>query len=242
MTMMDGHVALVTGSTSGIGEACARLLAQHGATVVVNSARSVDAGRQLAADLDGTYVQADVADPDAAAKLVDVATRTHGRLDVVINNAGWTKVIPHRDLESASDDVWRRILDTNLMGTWHVSRVAAPWLRRDGGGSIVNITSIAGLRAIGSSIPYAVSKAAVNHLTVLLAKALGPDIRVNAVAPGLIDTPWTAGWDEIRAQVRQSAALERSGKPDDIAQACLALVRAPYTTGSVLVADGGLTL
>lgn len=242
MKMTDGHVALVTGSTSGIGEACARLLAEHGATVVVNSARSVEAGRRLAAELEGTYVQADVADPEAATELVDAATRTHGRLDVVVNNAGWTKVIPHRDLESATDDVWRRILDTNLMGTWHVSRAAAPWLRRDGGGSIVNITSIAGLRAIGSSIPYAVSKAAVNHLTVLLAKALGPEIRVNAVAPGLIDTPWTADWDEVRAQVRQSAPLERSGEPDDIAQACLALVRAPYTTGTILVADGGLTL
>ena len=106
----------------------------------------------------------------------------------------------------------------------------------------MNITSLAGVRPVGSSIPYAVSKAALNHLTVLLANVLGPEIRVHAVAPGLIDTPWTEGWDEVRAAVRTMAPLQRSGTPDDVADACVGLITARYATGQVLVVDGGVAL
>lgn len=243
MSDLKGRVALVTGSSSGIGAAVATSFAELGARVVVNSSSSVAEGGALAAKLpDATYVQADVADPASAAELVAAAVERFGRLDIVVNNAGTTTVIPHHDLDAATNDIWERILRVNLLAPWNVIHAAAPHLRATGNGVILNVTSLAGVRPVGSSIPYAVSKAALNHLTVLLANALGPEIRVNAVAPGLIDTPWTADWDAIREQVRETAPLRRSGEPDDVADACVALIDARYTTGQVLVVDGGLAL
>jgi ketoreductase RED2 len=240
---LTGRVALVTGSSSGIGAAIATTFAELGARVVVNSASSVAEGRQLAASLpDAMYVQADVADPDHAKRLVASIAERHGRLDIVVNNAGTTAVIPHHDLDAATKEVWERILAVNVVGTWNVIQAAAPHLRAAGDGVIVNITSLAGVRPVGSSIPYAVSKAALNHLTVLLANTLGPEIRVNAVAPGLIDTPWTSDWDTIRAEVRERAPLRRSGTPEDIADACVAMIDTKYATGQVLVVDGGVAL
>jgi ketoreductase RED2 len=243
VTALQGKVALVTGSSSGIGEAVARSLAAEGASVVVNSASSVEAGERVAAELpDATYVQADVADEGAARGLVDAAVATYGRLDVLVNNAGTTVVIPHHELDAATPDVWRRIFDVNVIGTWQVTVAALPHLRASGAGSVVNVTSLAGVRQTGSSIPYAASKAALNHVTRLLANVVGPEVRVNAVAPGLVDTPWTADWDTVREAVRSSAPLRRSGSPGDIAEVVLALVRSAYTTGQVVVVDGGLGL
>jgi ketoreductase RED2 len=243
MGSLSGKVAIVTGSSSGIGEAVARAFAADGASVVVNSTSSVEAGEAVASELpDALYVQGDISDEAQARHIVDAAVERYGRLDVLVNNAGTTKVIPHADLDAVTDDVWRRILDVNVVGTWYVSRAAVPHLKASGAGSIVNITSIAGVRPTGSSIPYAVSKAALNHMTLLLANVLGPEIRVNAVAPGLIDTPWTADWDAIRANYASRAPLARSGQPDDIAEACLGLTRSAYATGQVLVVDGGMHL
>ena len=242
MGSLEGKVAIVTGSTSGIGEAIARLLTEEGATVVINSSSSVAAGEAIAAELGTTYVQADVSDEAQAIHLIEATVEAHGRLDILINNAGTTEVIPHHDLEAVTDEVWHKILDVNVLGTWKVTRAAVPHLRASGAGTVVNITSIAGVRPRGSSIPYAVSKAALNHMTVLLANTLGPEIRVNAVAPGLIDTPWTESWDDIRAAVKATTPLKRSGQPDDVAIATLGLVRSAYTTGEVLLVDGGMHL
>jgi ketoreductase RED2 len=236
------HVVIVTGSSSGIGEAVARSFAATGAGVVVNSARSVDQGQVVAASLpDAIYVQGDVTDAQATRALVDAALERWGRLDTLVNNAGTTAVIPHHDLEAASVDVWRRIFEVNVFGTWSMTLAAMPALQ-EAKGSVVNVTSVAGLRPTGSSIPYAASKAALNHMTVLLAKVVGPGVRVNAVAPGLIDTPWTADWDVVRAAVEQTAPLKRAGQPADVAEVVLALARASYVTGQVVAIDGGLTL
>ncbi|HET9732675.1 MAG TPA: SDR family oxidoreductase [Acidimicrobiales bacterium] len=243
MATLEGKSAIVTGSSSGIGEAVARLLAAEGAGVVVNSASSVDAGRAVAESLpDAVYVQGDISDEGSCQRLVDAAVQRWGRLDILVNNAGTTKVIPHHDLDAATDEVWRRIFEVNVLGTWHMTRAAVDALRRSGAGSVVNITSVAGVRPTGSSIPYAVSKAALNHLTALLANVLGPEIRVNAVAPGLIDTPWTADWDAIRSAVRATTPLKRSGLPDDVAAATLGLIMSAYATGQVLLVDGGMSL
>jgi len=242
-TQLEGKVALVTGSSSGIGEATARALAAAGAAVVVNSVRSEEAGRALAAELPGaTYVRADIAQPDEARRLVDTAVSTHGRLDLLVNNAGTTEVIAHPDLEAATVEVWRHIFDTNVIGTWVVTVAAVPHLRAGGDGSVVNVSSVAGHSTRGSSIPYATSKAAVSHLTRLLANVVGPEVRVNAVAPGLVDTPWTADWDVVREFVRAQAPLRRSGTPEDIAQVILGVLTARYMTGEVVLVDGGLHL
>jgi ketoreductase RED2 len=219
------------------------MLADAGATVVVNSSTSVEAGEALAAALPGaSYLRADIADDGQAERLVAATVERHGGLDILINNAGTTAVIPHPDLTAATPDVWRRIFGVNVIGTWQVTVAAVPHLKRSGDGCIVNVSSLAGHRPVGSSIPYAASKAALSHMTVLLANVLGPGIRVNAVAPGLVDTPWTAEWDDVRAFVKAQAPLGRSGKPQDIAHVILSLVRARYVTGEVVQVDGGLHL
>ncbi|UGQ11776.1 SDR family oxidoreductase [Yinghuangia sp. ASG 101] len=243
--MVTAPVTLVTGSSSGIGAAVARRAAAAGHRVVVNSVRSADAGKQLAAELpDALYLQADIADDEGARALVDAAVEHYGRLDVVVNNAGVSRFVAHHDFAGATPELWRDILGVNVIGTWLVSTAAAPHLARDGGGTIVNISSIAGVRPAGSSIPYAVSKAAVNHMTRLLAGVLGPEVRVNAVAPGLVDTPWTAGeaFAPIREQVAALAPLRRVGTTDDVADAVWGLVEFPYTTGEVVLVDGGAHL
>jgi ketoreductase RED2 len=243
VTDLQGRVALITGSSSGIGAAIATALAGARATVIVNSVKSVSAGERLAAQLPGaTYIQADVGDPDQASDLVAEAVRRYGRLDILVNNAGTTEVIPHNDLDAVTDDVWQKILRVNVIGSFNVTRAAVPHLRQSGDAVVVNVSSVAGVRPMGSSIPYAASKAALNHLTVLLANTLGPEIRVNAVAPGLIDTPWTEDWDEVRRRVRATAPLQRSGLPDEVAEACLGLITGRYVTGQILVVDGGLGL
>ncbi len=238
-----GQVVLITGSSSGIGAAAARQFAASGATVIINSVTSVDAGQALAAELpDATYVQADVADEADAARLIEEVVATHGRLDVLVNNAGTTAVIPHGDLEAANPEVWRRIFDTNVIGTWQLTVAAVPHLRASGKGQVLNVSSLAGERPVGSSIPYACSKAALSHMTRLLANTLGPDIRVNAVAPGLVDTPWTAEWDVVREFVKAQAPLQRSATPEDVAEVIMGLARSTYMTGQIVLVDGGLSL
>jgi ketoreductase RED2 len=233
-------VVLVTGSSSGIGRAVAERFARDGARVVVNSTRSVEEGEALARELDAVYVQGDVAREDDARRLVATAVERFGALDVVVNNAGTTTRIPFTDLDAADDDVWRRILDVNVMGAWRVTRAAAPALR-EARGAVVNVGSVAGLVAGGSSLPYAVSKAALHHLTRCLAAALAPDVRVNAVAPGLVETPWTEGW-EVKDAIVARTPLRRAAGPDDVADAIVALARSPFVTGTILPVDGGLTL
>ncbi len=237
----EQRVALVTGSSSGIGAATARRLAAAGIRVVVNSARSVDEGKALAAELtDAVYVQADIA--TQAEQLVEEAVAAYGRLDILVNNAGITRFIDHADLAAASPEVWREIHEVNVIGVWRTITAAVPHLRAHGRGSVVNVSSQAGINAGGSSIPYAVSKAALNHMTRLLAKQLGPEIRVNAVAPGMIATPWYEGLDGIDEAMEQVAArlpLRRVGTAEDIAETITDLANASYITGEVVLVDGG---
>ncbi|MGW7319795.1 SDR family NAD(P)-dependent oxidoreductase [Streptomyces sp. NPDC054865] len=242
--MTESRVALITGSSSGIGASIARRLAAEGIRVVVNSAHSEQAGKALAAELpDAVYVQGDVSDAEDARRIVRTAVEAFGRLDVLVNNAGTTRFIPLDDLEGADADAWRAIFDVNVIGAWQMTTAAVPHLRESGAGSIVNVSSVSATRALGSSIPYAVSKAALNHMTRLLASQLGPDVRVNAVAPGLIDTPWYEGAEAVRESSREwitdNTPLRRVGTGEDVAEAALYLVNAAYTTGDVLTVDGG---
>ena len=241
-TEFAGRVAIVTGSSSGIGEEIAHRLSAGGATVVVNSSSSVEAGEAVSNALpnDSVYVRADISNQDEAHALIDSTVERFGRLDYLINNAGWTTVVPHEDLDGLTDDVFRKTFDVNVFGTWWLTKRAIPHLRGSDDPNIVNITSIAGVRPVGSSVAYAMTKAALNHMTVLLAKSYGP-IRVNAVAPGLVATPWTDDWDAMHAGVAAMAPIPRSATPDDCAEATLALIRNKYTTGEIFVVDGGLT-
>jgi len=241
---MAAPVALITGSTSGIGATVARRLVADGYRVVINSVSSVDAGAKLVAELGeqvAHYVQGDIAVEDDTRRLVSQTIDRFGRLDVLVNNAGTTQVIPHGDLEAATPEVFRRLYDVNVVGTWQLTVAAMPHLR-EAHGCVINVSSLAGVRPTGSSIPYAVSKAALNHLTRLLANVVGPEVRVNAVAPGLVDTPWTADWHDLRAGVHAMAPLKASAQPDDVAEVVLSQIRSRYVTGDVWVVDGGLQL
>ena len=241
-TEFRGRVAIVTGSSSGIGEQTARRLSALGATVVVNSASSVEAGEAVSASLPGesTYIRADIADQEQGHALVDGTIERYGRLDFLINNAGWTTQVAHHDLDALTDDVFRKTFEVNVFGTWWLTKRAIPHLRESDDANIVNITSIAGVRPVGSSMAYSMTKAALNQMTLLLAKSYGP-IRVNAVAPGLVATPWTADWADQHAGVAATAPVPRSATPDDCAEAVLALLRNKYASGEIFVVDGGLT-
>jgi ketoreductase RED2 len=243
MSEFSDRVAIVTGSSSGIGEETARRLSDLGATVVVNSSSSVEAGEAVSASLPGesTYIRADISIQDEAHTLIDRTIEKYGRLDYLINNAGWTTVVPHENLDELTDEIFRKTFEVNVFGTWWLTKHAIPQLRGSDDPCIVNITSIAGVRPVGSSMAYSMSKAALNQMTVLLAKSYGP-IRVNAVAPGLVKTPWTSDWDAMHAGVAAMSPIPRSATPDDCAEAVLALLRNKYTTGEVMVVDGGLTL
>ncbi len=234
-------VALITGSTSGIGLATARRLAKDGYTVALHSARSAEAGRKIATELSGTYHQADLADEAATRALVASVLDRHGRLDVLVNNAGLSIRIPHTDLKAATPALWRQMLDVNLISPFVLVAEAEAALRR-AKGSIVNIGTHAGARPKGSSIPYAASKAAMHHVTKLLALALAPDIRVNAVAPGLVETPMTANWPDMLETWNTRAPMRRPAKPEDIADLVAALIANDYVTGEIVIADGGLNL
>ncbi|MFB7509474.1 SDR family NAD(P)-dependent oxidoreductase [Streptomyces broussonetiae] len=236
-------VALVTGSTSGIGEAVARRLTADGMRVVVHSRSSAQAGEALAAELGGTYVRTDLAVEEEARGLVEAALGRYGRLDALVNNAGISRPIPHADLAAATPQDWRRLLEVNLIAPWILCTAALPALRTSpGGGGIVNITSHAGVRPKGSSVPYAAGKAALNHVTRLLAAALAPDVRVNAVAPGLVDTPMTKDWTEAHDLWRDRAPMHRPARPADVADLVASVLAHTYLTGEVILLDGGLNL
>lgn len=239
----QGKIAIVTGSSSGIGERTAQRLSALGATVVVNSSSSVEAGQAVSDALPGPsmYVQADISDQAQGQALLDATKDAYGKLDILVNNAGWTTVVPHRKLEELTDEIFLKTFDVNVFGTWWLTKAAIPMLAESDDGNVVTITSIAGVRPVGSSIAYSMAKAALNQMTALLAKSHGP-MRFNAVAPGLVATPWTDDWDAQHAAVAKTAPIPRSATPDDCAEAVLAFIRNRYTTGQVMVVDGGLTI
>ena len=202
----------------------------------------------MALELKGsTYHQADLGNETAARELVAGVLKQHGRLDVLVNNAGLSIRIPHSDLKAATPALWRQMLDVNLIAPFVLTAEAEPALRKSAaaGGrpaSIVNIGTHAGARPKGSSIPYAASKAALHHVTRLLALSLGPDIRVNCVAPGLVETPMTANWPDMLEIWNTKSPMKRPAKPEDIADLVAALCANDYVTGEVVIADGGLNL
>ncbi len=243
-------VALVTGSATGIGRACALRFAENGFHVVVNYSRSeADARETLklveACHVRGLLVQCDVGNDADVRNLIHTVEREFGRLDVLVNNAGTTWFIDHKNLEEMTEEKWDRILQVNLKGPFFCIRAAVPLLRKSGGGAVVSISSVAGLSGDGSSIAYAASKGALNTMTKSLARALGPEIRVNAVCPGPVDTRWLRAVmspDELEKRTAHFP-MQRPALPEDIADAVIYLANGTsLTTGQCLVVDGGRTM
>jgi 3-oxoacyl-[acyl-carrier protein] reductase len=240
-------VALVTGSATGVGRACAVRFARLGFAVVVNYSKSeAEALETLqlveAEGAPALLFKANVADATQVNEMIAAAESTFDRLDVLVNNAGTTHFIPHADLDALTDEVWDEIFGVNLKGAFYCTRAAMPLLRASRG-SVVNVTSVAGLTGQGSSIPYCASKAALNCMTQSLARAFGPEVRVNAVAPGPILTRWLSGRETQIAKFLEQAPLGRAADPDDIADAVVYLATGTtLTTGQVLVVDGGRTM
>jgi 3-oxoacyl-[acyl-carrier protein] reductase len=244
---MSQKVALVTGSATGIGRAIAVRFAQQGLAVAVNYSRSeVEAHETLAevrrTGVPGILCRCSVADEAGVKAMVQRCKDELGGLDVLVNNAGTTRFIDHTRLGELTNEVWDEILGVNLKGTFFCCREALPLLQ-ERNGSIVNITSVAGLQGVGSSIAYAASKAAVNCLTKSLARAFGPAVRVNAVAPGPVLTRWLADHMDLVAKSLEVTPMRRAAVPEDIADVAVFLALGnTLMTGQVVVVDGGRTM
>jgi NAD(P)-dependent dehydrogenase (short-subunit alcohol dehydrogenase family) len=247
---LEGRVAIVTGGGTGIGRAvCLRLARGGAAAVLVNYSRSEADARATADELEAigsraSAHRADIADEAQVVSMIDETVKTFGRLDILVNNAGTTHFIPHADLDALTDQVWSDILNVNLKGTFFCCRAAVPHLRQ-GKGVIVNVASVAGYRAAGSSIAYGVSKAGVLQLTRALALALAPDVRVNSVSPGLVSSRWfrqrfgDVAAANLESSTAENTPLKAVATPDHVAQAVMAFVENDLVTGQDVVVDGG---
>ncbi len=249
MVDLSGKAALVTGGATGIGYATVVQLLMSGATVAVNYMGADEKAHQAICELQSRQpnvigAPGDVSIPEEASTMVQRAVSDMGRLDILVNNAGTAGTsmpIPFDDLEAMTVPFWDRILDTNLKGTFWCARAAAHHLK-NAEGSIVNVASIAGLGHPGSSIAYGASKAGVINLTRSLARALAPSVRVNAVAPGHVRTPWTNAWPEAwRDRFQENALLHRLVDAADVAQAIVFLASNRSVTAQTIVVDCGRT-
>lgn len=244
--------ALVTGGSRGVGAATAKLLIEEGCKVAINYRASKDEAEQTAGELrslggEVITIAGDVAvDADCRRMVAEVAI-AFGGLDILVNSAGTTRFIDFPNLDDVTDEVWDAILGTNVKGVFQCARAAAPFLKQSGEGVIVNVASIAAYIGAGSSIPYCASKAAVVNLTVSLARTLCPEIRVNGVAPGVIDGEWLRrglgdSFEEVLAAKAAEAPLQKVSKPEDVATAIMAMIKADLITGQTLTVDAGAML
>lgn len=245
--------AVITGGGTGVGRAAVLRLVRAGYGVVFNYSRSQSEAGETAEEVaaiggEAVCLQADVASDDDCRRLIAAAESRFGRLDILINCAGTTEFIPFADLDAVSAELWDRLFRVNVTGAFQCARAAAPLLRRSGGGVIINVSSVAAQLGQGSSIPYCCSKAALDNLTVSLARTLAPEIRVNGIAPGFIAGRWTErGLGEKYAAVvsayERALPLQRVCEPDDIAQAIVELATgSPLITGQTLTVDGGMLI
>ena len=250
---LRGKAAVVTGASSddGIGSECAKLLASRGCNVIVNYASNKAGGEKVAAackaaGANAVAVQGDVAKDEDCKRLVEAALDKWGRLDVLINNAATTKPIPHRRMELLDAAEFERIFAVNVIGNYQMTRAAAALLKACGDGAVVNISSVGAMRAGGSSMAYTASKAAVNNLTLAMARALAPEVRVNALCPGGMLGAWTRKilteqqYQERLACAKTEFPLRRGIWPTDVATAALFLIEGATTmTGECIRMDCG---
>ncbi|HAA76107.1 TPA: 3-ketoacyl-ACP reductase [Candidatus Latescibacteria bacterium] len=247
MSKLEGKVALITGGGTGIGRATALLLAAEGADIAVNYSRSQDDAEKTVEDVQDIgrntiAVQANVSEDASCRAMVETVVKELGRLDILVNNAGTTRMVPLDDLEGLTEEDWDTIMAVNVKGTFFCCRAAIPHMKTNGGGQIVNTASIAGTTGQGSSIAYSASKAAIICMTQSMAVSQAPDIQVNAVSPGLVETRWVKGWEENNARHAKGTPMQRNAEAEDVADAIVGLILSPFTTGQNLVVDGGRSL
>lgn len=248
---IENGVAIVTGSSSGVGAACARQLAERGCHVVINYARNEAGAKATAAacaefGVETVVAKADVSADEDCRRLAGAALDRWGRIDALVNNAGTTKFNPHPELEGLSKQDFLDIYAVNTVGAYQMTRAVAPAMKRGGRGSIVNVASIAAVTGVGSSIAYAASKGAMVTMTLSLARVLGPQIRVNVVCPGFIQGEWLKQglgkerYQATKAALEAASPLRLTTTPDTVAEAILYFIAgADVVTGEMLLVDGG---
>jgi 3-oxoacyl-[acyl-carrier protein] reductase len=243
---LQGKVALVTGGAGGIGSAICRRLAAEGATMIVTYSRSRDKAASLIEELGGNphwMMQAPVDDAAAQTALAQVVREQHGTLDILVNNAGITRPVPHHDLDSLSDELIDDIFRVNVRGALASIRAMKDLLMSGDGGLVINISSIAAQTAIGSNVAYCASKAALDNITMSLARALAPKIRVVSVSPGFVEGEYAQRMPEIVRQQRDLTPLGRIAEAGDVAEAVYAAAaHLTFTTGAIIPVDGGRPL
>ncbi|HEY0683777.1 MAG TPA: SDR family oxidoreductase [Steroidobacter sp.] len=249
--MSTGNVCIITGSATGIGAACAVELARRGWRTVINYTKSEAEAQQTARECEKhgsetLLVRADVSQDADCRRMADATLQKWGRIDGLINNAGTTKVaFNHADLNALSAEDFHKIYSVNVVGAFQMIRAVEPAMRQQGRGSIVNVSSRAGIDSIGTSIAYAASKGALNTMTMGLARALGPHIRVNAVCPGFVETRWLQEaigpkYEQARTRFASNSALQKTSTPEDIADVAVWLLTGgPTVTGELILVDGG---
>lgn len=242
--MLQGKTALITGGGTGIGRAIALMLGNEGVNVALNYSRSAAEALQTQAEVQALGVrsktyQANVASDREVREMVNNVISDFGQLDILINNAGMTHFVDHADLEGMKEEYWDDIMAVNVKGLFFCCRAAAEELRKQKG-CIINMASIAGLTGLGSSIAYSASKAANISITKSLARVLAPEVRVNAIAPGVVQTRWVAGQEEHIKHLGEGTPLQRIATPEDVAEVAYGLIdKAGFVTGQVIVVDGG---
>jgi 3-oxoacyl-[acyl-carrier protein] reductase len=251
---LQGGAAIVTGSATGVGAAAARMLAKKGCNVVINYSRSEAEARRTqtgceSLGVEALLVKADVSQDKDCRRLAQAALDRWGRIDALVNNAGRTKFAVAADLDALSAEDFQRIFAVNVIGAFQMTRAVVPAMKRTGRGAVVNISSIAGILANGSSIAYSASKAALINMTLALARALGPEIRVNAVCPGFIQGRWLRNglgeeiYDAMVEKQRRTTPLKAAGSPENMAEAAVWLVEgAELVTGETVTVDAGMHL
>ena len=251
---MAKKVAIITGSATGVGAATAILLAEKGCNVVINYTRSKDEALETAKHaeelgVETIVIQADVSKDDECKAMVTEAIKKWGRIDYLVNNAGQTKFNPFENLDGLTIDDFQSIYAVNVVGAYQMIKAVVPHMKKAGSGSIVNDSSLAGINSVGSSIAYVTSKAALNAMTKSLAHVLGPEIRINAVAPGPIKTRWLKGgmsdeaYESLIEQAETNLPLKKVASAEDVAEVLVWFLEgAPLITGEILIVDSGAHL
>tara|TARA_B100001113_G_C21023542_1_gene584632 strand:+ start:57 stop:836 length:780 start_codon:yes stop_codon:yes gene_type:complete len=251
----DRKVAIITGSSQGLGAAIAKKLSKRNVNIVINYSSNEDLAYKTRDEcidngVNAISIKADVSKDDDCIRLVKETLNSYGKVDILVNNAGTTKFADHTKLDKLSDEDFINIYKVNVIGPYQMIRAVEPFMKKNGFGSVVNISSIAGKTGIGSSIAYAASKGALNTMTLSLAKALGPEIRVNTVCPGFIGTGWFENrfgketYERIKKDQENITPLKKAGTPNDIADSAVffCLEGSEHITGETLISDAGMHL